>query len=119
MGRVMHMARKRPTVNFFGTDCQVERFAASAIDADRVEAENTKLRAENEVLRRNLNEAIKGQTAIALRLAELMEREPALLAAIERAEAAQRYSEQSLQIAQSHIADLQAEIEIYRKGASS
>ena len=71
---------------------------------------------ENERLQALWSQEVKGQLAIAEKLAELMEREPVLLAAIERAEAAQRYSEQSLQIAQSHIADLQAEIEIYRKG---
>lgn len=119
MGRVMHMARKRPTVNFFGTDCQVEKFAASAIDADRVEAENTKLRAENEVLRRNLNEAIKGQTAIALRLAELMERKPALVAAVERAEAAYREEQKLLRIAKAYIEDLKAEVDTYRKGIAA
>lgn len=119
MGHVTHMARKRPTVNFFGTDCQVEKFAASAIDADRVEAENTKLRAENEVLRHNLNEAINGQTAIALRLAELIEREPALVAAVERAEAAYRDEQKSLRIARAYIEDLKAEVDTCRKGIAA
>ncbi len=114
MGTVTRIAASHHSVTLFGATLPI------ALAKDRqTECDCAALRAENERLQALWSQEVKGQLAIAEKLAELMEREPALLAAIERAEAAQRYSEQSLQIAQSHIADLQAEIEIYRKGASS
>lgn len=114
MGTVTRIAASHHSVTLFGATLPI------ALAKDRqTECDCAALRAENERLQALWSQEVKGQLAIAEKLAELMEREPALLAAIERAEAAQRYSEQSLQIAQSHIADLQAEIEFYRKGASS
>lgn len=114
MGTVTRIAASHHSVTLFGATLPI------ALAKDRqTECDCAALRAENERLQALWSQEVKGQLAIAEKLAELMEREPALLAAIERAEAAQRYSEQSLRIAQSHIDDLQAEIEIYRKGASS
>jgi len=114
MGTVTRIAASHHSVTLFGATLPI------ALAKDRqTECDCAALRAENERLQALWSQEVKGQLAIAEKLAELMEREPALLAAIERAEAAQRYSEQSLQIAQSHIDDLQTEIEIYRKGASS
>lgn len=112
MGHVTYMAHRRPSVTIFGAAMQVLAKRDEDCDCGA-------LRAENEELRRNLNEAIKGQTAIALRLAEYMEREPALVAAVERAESATRYAEGSLRIAEAHIADLKAEVEICRKGIAT
>jgi chromosome condensin MukBEF complex kleisin-like MukF subunit len=113
------MARKRPTVSFFGTDCQIEKLAANTIEADRVEAESARLRDENTELRSRLSEEIKGQLATALRLADLMEREPALVAAVERAEAAYRDEQRSMRIAMARIEALEAEVDIYQKGIAA
>lgn len=114
MGTVTRIAASHHSVTLFGATLPISPAKDRPTGCDCAA-----LRDENERLQALWSQEVKGQLAIAEKLAELMEREPALLAAIERAEAAQRYSEQSLRIAQSHIADLQAEIEIYRKGASS
>ncbi len=70
---------RRPQ-QFFGQDCMPVRLAESAI-------EHKRLADENEILRQRLREAIAGQTEIALRLAEAMERESALVAAVAQHEA--------------------------------
>lgn len=101
MAHIQHLARKRPTVRFFGTECQIVDMAHDAIEIKRCEDENAILRAEIADLKRSLSESIQGQHATALRLAELMEREQALVAAIERAEYAHRYTLETLRMAES------------------
>lgn len=113
MAHIQHLARKRPTVRFFGTECQIVDMAHDAIEIKRCEDENAILRAEIADLKRSLSESIQGQHATALRLAELMEREPALVAAIERAERAHRYRLETLRMAQSHIDYLQGVIKAH------
>ncbi len=113
MAHIQHLARKRPTVRFFGTECQIVDMAHDAIEIKRCEDENAILRAEIADLKRSLSESIQGQHATALRLAELMEREPALVAAIERAESAHRYTLETLRMAQRHINYLQGVIKAH------
>ncbi|HRF12197.1 MAG TPA: hypothetical protein PLR37_08710 [Candidatus Accumulibacter phosphatis] len=84
MGHIQHLARKRRTATFFGTECQLADLSHSAIERQRCEDENAMLRAEVVDLKLALSASIQGQHATALKLAELMERESALVAAIEQ-----------------------------------
>lgn len=51
MKHVTALARKRPPLRFFGTDCQIEKLAQSAIEQDRLQTENDLLREEVAMLR--------------------------------------------------------------------
>lgn len=103
MAHIQQLARKRHTSRFFGQECQIADMAHDTLERQRVEDENGMLRAEIADLKRSLSESIQGQHATALRLAELMEREPALVAAIERSESAHRYTLKTMRMAQSRI----------------
>lgn len=113
MAHIQHLARKRCSASFFGTECQIADLSHSAIEIKRCEDENAILRAEIADLKRSLSESIQGQHATALRMAELMGREPALVAAIERAKSAHRYTLEKLRMAQSHIDYLQGVIKAH------
>ncbi len=102
MAHIQHLVRKRHTVKFFGTECQIADMAHESFERQRVETENEMLRSEIAGLRSSLAEALYSLHAAAAKVAELMEREPALVAAIERAEA-------SLRLAQEVIVSLQDE----------
>lgn len=97
MAHIQHLARKRHTVRLFGTECQIADMAHESIERQRVDTENEMLRSEIAGLRSSLAEALQGLHATAAKLAELMEREPALVAAIERAESAHRAANDMLQ----------------------
>ena len=103
MAHIQHLARKRQTVQFFGTECQIADAAHAAIEHRRVEDENQMLRTEISGLRSSLAEALYSLHASASKVAELMEREAALVAAIERADA-------SLLITRAHIDVLEDEV---------
>ncbi len=104
MSHIQHLARKRNVVQFFGTDCMAEKMAHDAIERQRVDDENALLRSENADLRRLLDENIQCLHATAAKLAELMEREAALVAAIQRAEAAHRIAMARIGILESGVA---------------
>lgn len=84
MSHIQHLARKRNVVQFFGTDCMVEKMAHEALERQRVDDENAILRAENAGLRNSLSEALQSLHAAAAKLDELMKREAALVAALEQ-----------------------------------
>jgi hypothetical protein len=107
MGHIQYLARKRKTARFFGTECQLADLSHGAIERSRLQEENNVLRAEMKLMRESLSNSLHGQLATAIKLAELLEREPALVAAIERAEAAHRYTIQALDVAQIQIDYLQ------------
>lgn len=112
MSAIVHnMARKRRTATFFGTECQLADLSHSAIEIKRVEDENAMLRAEIADLKRSLSASIQGQHATALRLAELMERESDLVAAIDRAERLQRSAEGHVVYLRAAIAGLSSSAE--------
>jgi len=120
MSAIVHnMARKRRTATFFGTECQLADLSHSAIEIKRVEDENAMLRAEIADLKRSLSESIQGQHATALRLAELMERESALVSAIELSESAHRYTLETLRMAQRSVATLQENLTVRSVAARS
>lgn len=70
MAHIQHLARKRPTVRFFGTECKIADMAHESIERQRIDAENALLRAENADLRRLLAESIQCLHAAAAKLSE-------------------------------------------------
>ena len=101
MGTVTRIAASHHSVTLFGATLPI------ALAKDRqTECDCAALRAENERLQALWSQEVKGQLAIAEKLAELMEREPALLAAIERAEDNQRYAEKMLEITNRTVDEL-------------
>lgn len=80
----------RKTVRYFGQDCQIEKLAHSAIEHARLETENNILRSECARWKIQAQEAMANRGEIALRLAEIMERESALVAAIAQHEAIEK-----------------------------
>lgn len=70
MAHIQHLARKRQTAQFFGSDCMAEKMAHEAIERQRIEDENALLRAENADLRRSLAESVQSLHAAAAKLAE-------------------------------------------------
>lgn len=77
----------RKPARYFGQDCQIEKLAHSAIEQARIETENAILRSDCASWKRQAQAALDGQAEIALRLAEVMERETALVSALSAYEA--------------------------------
>ena len=90
----------RKPQQFFGQDCQIEKLAHSAIEHARLETENSILRSECARWKLQAQSSMAGQEEIALRLAELMEREQAMVTEI-----AQHEAIDNLRIAQLDRAD--------------
>ena len=63
MAHIQHLARKRPTVRFFGTECKIADMAHESIERQRIDAENADLR-------RLLAESIQCLHAAAAKLSE-------------------------------------------------
>jgi len=112
MAHIQRLARKRPTVRFFGTECQIADIAHEAIELRRLADDNAALLAENAGLIAKAEELLQGQTTIALRFAELAEREQALVAAAEAADAARLKAEEEANELRAHIKDLEMDNEI-------
>ncbi len=86
MSHITSFPLRKPQ-QFFGTDCQIEKMAHSAIEHARLETENAILRADCAEWKRQAQSAMADRGEIALRLAELMEREQAMATAISQHEA--------------------------------
>jgi FtsZ-binding cell division protein ZapB len=91
----------RKPARYFGQDCLVEKIAHSAIEHARLETENAILRSDCASWKRQAQSAMADRGEIALRLAEVMGREQAMVTAIAQHEAIDK-----LRLAQLERADL-------------
>lgn len=109
---VPRLASKYPDLRLFGTECKVADIANEAIELRRLADDNAALLEENAGLIAKAEELLQGQTTIALRFAELAEREQALVAAVEAAEAARLKAEEEANELRAHIKDLESDNKI-------
>lgn len=91
----------RKPARYFGQDCLVEKIQHDAIEHTRLETENELLRNERDSWKRSAQQAFADRGEIALRLAEMLERETAMVTALSQAEAIDK-----LRMAQLERADL-------------
>lgn len=109
---VHRVTRKHPDLQLFGTACKVADIAHEAIELRRLADDNAALLEENAGLIAKAEELLHGQTTIALCFAELAEREQALVAAVDAADAARLKVEEEANELRAHIKDLESDNKI-------